>query len=145
MRPAATGRPAVLGFFATQGAYPLVFVAPPGVVNGKVDLVGRGPDVLADREAVGGGVVAAGECHGGVSSKWCSGPVAAWSAAGRLIPSDGILDSGPVQRAAAEHWNPSWPAECQWHFAALRDLLADEEGRAEVPPGFTVHAMDIGK
>ncbi|GGR82009.1 hypothetical protein Snoj_39520 [Streptomyces nojiriensis] len=94
-------RPAVLGFFAAQGAYPLMLEAVPGVVDGEVDLVGRGPDVLADREAVGGGVVAAGECHGGVSSKWCSGRVAAGSATGRPIPSDGILDSGPVQHAAA--------------------------------------------
>ncbi|WP_434090924.1 helicase associated domain-containing protein [Streptomyces asoensis] len=31
------------------------------------------------------------------------------------------------------------------HYAALRELVRDEEGRAEVLPGFTVHGMDIGK
>jgi hypothetical protein len=30
-------------------------------------------------------------------------------------------------------------------YAALRELVADEEGHAEVLPGFTVHGMDIGK
>ncbi|MFF1655979.1 Helicase associated domain protein [Streptomyces sp. NPDC058255] len=44
-----------------------------------------------------------------------------------------------------EDWNPAWPAEWQRHYAALRELVADEEGQAEVLPGFTVHAMDIGK
>lgn len=36
----------------------------------------------------------------------------------------------------------------QRHYAALRELVADEEGQAgetEVLPGFTVHGMDIGK
>ncbi|MFG2426095.1 Helicase associated domain protein [Streptomyces sp. NPDC048448] len=45
-------------------------------------------------------------------------------------------------------WNPAWPADWQRHYAALRELLADEEGQAgatEVLPGFTVHGMDIGK
>ncbi|MER8199838.1 helicase associated domain-containing protein [Streptomyces microflavus] len=47
-----------------------------------------------------------------------------------------------------EDWNPEWPTEWQRHYAALRELLADEEGQAgavEVMPGFTVHGMDIGK
>jgi uncharacterized protein with von Willebrand factor type A (vWA) domain len=38
-----------------------------------------------------------------------------------------------------------WPAEWQRHSAALRELVADEEGQAEVLPGFTVHGMDIRK
>ncbi|MGW1754044.1 helicase associated domain-containing protein [Streptomyces mirabilis] len=41
-------------------------------------------------------------------------------------------------------WNPSWPAEWQRHYAALRELLRDED-ETEVLPGFTVHGMDIGK
>ncbi len=44
-----------------------------------------------------------------------------------------------------EDWNPDWSAEWQRHYAALRELVADEEGQAEVLPGFTVHGMDIGK
>lgn len=42
-------------------------------------------------------------------------------------------------------WNPSWPAEWQRHYAALRELVADEDGQPEVLPGLTVHGMDIGK
>ncbi|MBK3586639.1 helicase associated domain-containing protein [Streptomyces sp. MBT57] len=42
-------------------------------------------------------------------------------------------------------WNPAWPAEWQRHYAALREVLADEEDRSEVLPGFTVHGMDVGK
>ncbi|MET8103020.1 Helicase associated domain protein [Streptomyces sp. NPDC005236] len=45
-------------------------------------------------------------------------------------------------------WNPAWPADWQRHYAALRELVADEAGQAgqtEVLPGFTVHGMDIGK
>ncbi|MFJ2746243.1 helicase associated domain-containing protein [Streptomyces sp. NPDC087440] len=44
-----------------------------------------------------------------------------------------------------EHWNPAWPAEWQRHYAALRELLSDEDDQSEVLPGFTVHGMDIGK
>lgn len=44
-----------------------------------------------------------------------------------------------------EDWNPKWAAEWQRHYAALRELVADEEGQAEVLPGVTVHRMDIGK
>lgn len=44
-----------------------------------------------------------------------------------------------------EDWNPSWPTEWQRHYAALRELVRDEEGPAEVLPGFTVHGMDVGK
>ncbi|MFD1277978.1 helicase associated domain-containing protein [Streptomyces kaempferi] len=39
-------------------------------------------------------------------------------------------------------------ADWQRHYAALRELLADEQGQAgqtEVLPGFTVHGMDVGK
>ncbi|WP_443041573.1 helicase associated domain-containing protein [Streptomyces sp. B21-083] len=61
----------------------------------------------------------------------------------------GALDGHPEWKTALEavdeDWNPSWPAEWQRHYAALRELVADEEGQAEVLPGFTVHGMDIGK
>uniref|UniRef100_A0AAU2UVM8 Helicase associated domain protein n=1 Tax=Streptomyces sp. NBC_00003 TaxID=2903608 RepID=A0AAU2UVM8_9ACTN len=61
----------------------------------------------------------------------------------------GALDGHPEWETALkeidEDWNPAWPAEWQRHYAALRELVADEEGQAEVLPGFTVHAMDIGK
>ncbi|WP_376608824.1 helicase associated domain-containing protein [Streptomyces sp. NPDC056291] len=48
-------------------------------------------------------------------------------------------------QAVDEDWNPQWPAGWQRHYAALRELVRDEEGPAEVLPGFTVHGMDIGK
>lgn len=61
----------------------------------------------------------------------------------------GALDGHPEWQAALEavdeDWNPGWGPDWQRHYAALRELLADEEGRAEVLPGFTVHGMDIGK
>ncbi|WP_031050359.1 DEAD/DEAH box helicase [Streptomyces sp. NRRL F-5650] len=61
----------------------------------------------------------------------------------------GALDGHPEWKAALEavdeDWNPAWPAEWQRHYAALRELVSDEEGQAEVLPGFTVHGMDIGK
>lgn len=41
-------------------------------------------------------------------------------------------------------WNPAWPADWQRHYAALQELVRDED-QAEVLPGFTVHGMDIGK
>ncbi|MGY3206244.1 hypothetical protein ACVW19_006759 [Streptomyces sp. TE5632] len=39
------------------------------------------------------------------------------------------------------------PQEPQWQrrYAALRELVRDEEGPAEVLPGFTVHGIDVGK
>ncbi|MFJ3906406.1 Helicase associated domain protein [Streptomyces sp. NPDC090025] len=43
-----------------------------------------------------------------------------------------------------EDWNPAWPPDWQRHYAALRELIVDEEGRADVLPGVTVHGMDIG-
>ncbi|MFJ2736016.1 Helicase associated domain protein [Streptomyces sp. NPDC087317] len=61
----------------------------------------------------------------------------------------GALDGHPEWETALkevdEDWNPSWPADWQRHYAALRELVAEEEGQAEVLPGFTVHGMDIGK
>ncbi|MFB6814438.1 Helicase associated domain protein [Streptomyces sp. NPDC056347] len=61
----------------------------------------------------------------------------------------GALDGHPEWKAALEavdgDWNPSWSAEWQRHYAALRELVRDEEGPAEVLPGFTVHGMDVGK
>ncbi|MEU7419102.1 DEAD/DEAH box helicase [Streptomyces antibioticus] len=61
----------------------------------------------------------------------------------------GALDGHPEWETALkkvdEDWNPSWPAEWQRHYAALRELVRDEEGQADVLPGFTVHGMDIGK
>ncbi|MGA5364148.1 Helicase associated domain protein [Streptomyces purpurascens] len=61
----------------------------------------------------------------------------------------GALEGHPEWETALkdvdEDWNPDWPAEWQRHYAALRELVADEEGQADVLPGFTVHGMDIGK
>ncbi|MFF9392031.1 hypothetical protein [Streptomyces griseoluteus] len=41
--------------------------------------------------------------------------------------------------AVDEDWNSEWPTEWQGHYAALRQLVRDEEGPAKVLPGFTVH------
>ncbi|MBK3574081.1 Helicase associated domain protein [Streptomyces sp. MBT65] len=61
----------------------------------------------------------------------------------------GALDDHPEWKMALaavdEDWNPSWPATWQRHYAALRELVADEDGQADVLPGLTVHGMDIGK
>jgi len=61
----------------------------------------------------------------------------------------GALEGHPEWETALkdvdEDWNPDWSAEWQRHYAALRELVADEEGQADVLPGFTVHGMDIGK
>ncbi|MFD5557776.1 Helicase associated domain protein [Streptomyces sp. NPDC127068] len=61
----------------------------------------------------------------------------------------GALEGRPewdaALRAVDEDWNPSWPVEWQRHFATLRELVRDEDGPAEVMPGFTVHGMDVGK
>ncbi|MFI0234878.1 Helicase associated domain protein [Streptomyces sp. NPDC017086] len=58
----------------------------------------------------------------------------------------GALAEHPEREAALkeidEDWNPSWPTEWQRHYAALHELVRDEEGPAEVLPGFTVHRMD---
>ncbi|MFI9176378.1 helicase associated domain-containing protein [Streptomyces lincolnensis] len=61
----------------------------------------------------------------------------------------GALADHPEWDAALKEidpdWNPDWNPQWQRHYAALRELVADEGGQAEVLPGFTVHAMDIGK
>ncbi|MGW5817590.1 Helicase associated domain protein [Streptomyces noursei] len=61
----------------------------------------------------------------------------------------GALAEHPEWEAALaavdEDWNPSWPTEWQRHYAALRELLTDEEDHSGVLPGVTVHGMDVGK
>jgi superfamily II DNA or RNA helicase len=61
----------------------------------------------------------------------------------------GALDDHPEWKTALEavdeDWNPAWPADWQRHYAALRELVRDEDGKADVLPGLTVHGMDIGK
>ncbi|MDX3762501.1 DEAD/DEAH box helicase [Streptomyces sp. AK02-04a] len=61
----------------------------------------------------------------------------------------GALAERPEWEAALEaidaDWNPSWPADWQRHYAALHELVRDEDGQADVLPGFTIHGMDIGK
>ncbi|MEU9979293.1 Helicase associated domain protein [Streptomyces sp. NPDC051014] len=61
----------------------------------------------------------------------------------------GALAEHPDWEAALEEidpdWNPAWPADWQRHYAALRELVRDEEGPVEVLPGVTVHGMDVGK
>ncbi|MEU1183771.1 Helicase associated domain protein [Streptomyces sp. NPDC005820] len=61
----------------------------------------------------------------------------------------GALEGHPEWKAALEavdkDWNPHWPTDWQRHYAALRELVADEEGQPEVLPGVTVHGMDVGK
>lgn len=60
----------------------------------------------------------------------------------------GALDGHPewetALREVDEHWNPAWPADWQRHYAALRELVRDED-QVDVPPGVTVHGMDVGK
>ncbi|MFJ6614817.1 Helicase associated domain protein [Streptomyces sp. NPDC091289] len=41
-------------------------------------------------------------------------------------------------------WNPRWPVDWQRHYAAVRVLLAEEHGPAEILPGVTVHGLDVG-
>ncbi|MFH8439332.1 Helicase associated domain protein [Streptomyces sp. NPDC018007] len=44
-------------------------------------------------------------------------------------------------------WNPAWPADWQRHYAAARDLLAEEQGAmraADVLPGLIVNGLDVG-
>ncbi|MBQ0986496.1 Helicase associated domain protein [Streptomyces sp. F63] len=62
----------------------------------------------------------------------------------------GALDGHPEWKTALEavdeHWNPAWPATWQRHYAALRELVREEESPADIVlPGVTVHGMDIGK
>ncbi len=76
-------------------------------------------------------------------------PVGMWLA---NVRRPGALEGHPEWKTALEavdeDWNPDWPPDWQRHYAALRELVADEEGQAgtvEVLPGVTVHGMDIGK
>lgn len=61
----------------------------------------------------------------------------------------GALEGHPEWETALREvdadWNPAWPADWQRHYAALRELVADEDGEPEVLPGVTVHGMDVGK
>ncbi|MGW4995746.1 Helicase associated domain protein [Streptomyces mirabilis] len=61
----------------------------------------------------------------------------------------GALDGHPEWETALkeidEDWNPSWPADWQRHYAAVRELLREEAGLTELQPGITCHGMDVGK
>ncbi|MFJ5731044.1 DEAD/DEAH box helicase [Streptomyces paradoxus] len=61
----------------------------------------------------------------------------------------GALDGHPEWKAALEavdeHWNPQWPADWQRHYAAVREMLAEENELTYLEPGVTVHGMDIGR
>ncbi|MGQ4388860.1 Helicase associated domain protein [Streptomyces sp. SAS_270] len=61
----------------------------------------------------------------------------------------GALEDHPEWKTALESvdedWNPSWPADWQRHYAALRELVRDEDQADIVLPGVTVHGMDVGK
>ncbi|MFJ3762949.1 Helicase associated domain protein [Streptomyces sp. NPDC090080] len=61
----------------------------------------------------------------------------------------GALAEHPEWDAALKEidpdWNPEWPAEWQRHYAAVRELLRDENGPAQVLPGVTIHGQDVGK
>ncbi|MFE5869543.1 helicase associated domain-containing protein [Streptomyces roseifaciens] len=61
----------------------------------------------------------------------------------------GALDSHPeweqALREVDEDWNPAWPADWQRHYAAVRELLAEETGLTELQPGITCHGMDVGR
>ncbi|MGW4882219.1 Helicase associated domain protein [Streptomyces sp. NPDC004262] len=61
----------------------------------------------------------------------------------------GALAEHPEWEAALKEidpdWNPAWPADWQRHYAALRELVRDEGGQADVLPGVTVHGMDVGR
>lgn len=73
-------------------------------------------------------------------------PVGQWlSNLRRPSALDGHPEWETALTAVDADWNPSWPADWQRHYAALRELVRDEEGPVEVRPGFTIHGMDIGK
>ncbi|MEU2856634.1 DEAD/DEAH box helicase [Streptomyces syringium] len=61
----------------------------------------------------------------------------------------GALDGHPEWEAALreidEDWNPAWPADWQRHYAAVRELLAEEAGLTDLAPGVTCHGMDVGR
>jgi hypothetical protein len=44
-----------------------------------------------------------------------------------------------------EQWNPQWPADWQRRYAAVREMLAEENELAYLEPGVTVHGMDVGR
>ncbi|MCW8103631.1 DEAD/DEAH box helicase [Streptomyces tauricus] len=60
----------------------------------------------------------------------------------------GALDGHPEWETALsevdEHWNPPWPADWQRHYAAVRELLGEDD-QSDVLPGVTVHGMDVGR
>ncbi|TQJ37056.1 helicase associated domain-containing protein [Streptomyces sp. SLBN-115] len=60
----------------------------------------------------------------------------------------GALEGHPEWETALreidEHWNPAWPADWQRHYAALRELVRDED-QVDVLPGVTVNGMDVGR
>ncbi|MFJ2722570.1 helicase associated domain-containing protein [Streptomyces sp. NPDC087437] len=57
--------------------------------------------------------------------------------------SEGCIARSGCNSVEATH--PRWPTEWQRHYAALRELVRDEDGPADVLPGVTVHGMDVGK
>ncbi|MEU3634080.1 DEAD/DEAH box helicase [Streptomyces fradiae] len=73
-------------------------------------------------------------------------PVGQWLA---NLRRPGALEGRPEWRAALEavdpDWCPAWPVEWQRRFAAVRELLRDEDDQAVVLPGVTVHGMDVGR
>ena len=60
----------------------------------------------------------------------------------------GALEGHPewetALRAVDEDWNPAWPPEWQRHFAAVREMLREED-KPVLLPGVTVHGMDVGR
>ncbi|WP_282089327.1 DEAD/DEAH box helicase [Streptomyces tendae] len=83
------------------------------------------------------------------SAKMLDRPLGMWLA---NLRRPGALDGHPEWKTALEavdeDWNPEWPAEWQRHYAALRELVRDEDGQVggvDVLPGVTVHGMDVGK
>ncbi|MFC9133372.1 Helicase associated domain protein [Streptomyces sp. NPDC057099] len=80
------------------------------------------------------------------SAKMLDRPVGQWLS---NLRRPGALDGHPGWRTALEavdeDWNPAWPAGWQRHYAALRELVRDEEGPVDVLPGVTVHGQDVGR
>lgn len=60
----------------------------------------------------------------------------------------GALEGHPEWETALQEidpdWNPEWPADWQRHFAAVRELLRDED-QTDVLPGMTIHGQDVGR
>ncbi|MFG3035136.1 helicase associated domain-containing protein [Streptomyces sp. NPDC048253] len=54
------------------------------------------------------------------------------------------MASGGLVGEGAVDWNPAWLAEWQRHYAAVRELLRDEQD-TEILPGTTVHGLDVGR